>query len=80
MTSTLRGWREWGWGWQGKNEMLSDLDGGGSKCTGRPIFSFFLLKKIGFAPWPETMLGQASTFYWQEIFLMSLTSDSEAIL
>ena len=42
MTSTLRGWGGWGWGKKRKNEMLSDLDGGGSKCTGRPIFSFFI--------------------------------------
>ena len=30
-----------------KNEMLSDVGGGGSERSGRPIF-IFLLKKIGF--------------------------------
>ena len=32
---------------------------GGSECSGRPIF--FLLKKIGFAPWPDIMLSQTLT-------------------
>ena len=31
---------------------------GCSKCPGRPPFIFFLLKKIGFAPWPDIMLSQ----------------------
>ena len=26
---------------------------GVSECSGRPIFILFLLKKIGFAPWPD---------------------------
>ena len=42
--------------------MLSDLGGGGSKCSGRPI-SIFLLKKIGFAPWPDVMLRQTLIYY-----------------
>ena len=37
---------------------------------------FYLFKKIGFAPWPNIML---IIYYWQEIFLLNLTSDSEAI-
>ena len=44
--------------------------GGGSKCSGSPIF-IFLLKEIGFAPWPDIMLNQTLTYYWQEIFLLT---------
>ena len=43
-------------------------------------FLFFLLKKIGFAPWLSIMLSQTLIYYWQEIFTFTLTSDSEAIL
>ena len=43
---------------------------GDSKCTARPIF-IFLLKKIGFAPWPDIMLSQ-TIYYWQELFLLTL--------
>ena len=39
----------------------------------------FLLKQIGFAPWPDIMLSQ-TIYYWQEIFLVGLESHSEAIL
>ena len=38
---------------------------------------FFLSKKIRFMPRPDIML---IIYYWQEIFLLTLTSDSEAIL
>ena len=41
---------------------------------------FFLLKKSGFASWPEIMLIQTVWYYWQEIFLLALVLDSEAIL
>ena len=30
-------------GWGGKNEMLSDVGGGGSECSGRPIFNVTLI-------------------------------------
>ena len=36
--------------------------GGERGCIGRPIF-IFLLKKIGFAPWPDIMLSQLLTRY-----------------
>ena len=39
--------------------------------------SIFWLKKTGFEPWPDIML---IICYWQEIFLLPLTSDSETIL
>ena len=38
---------------------------------------FVLLKKIEFAPWTDILL---IIYYWQEIFLLTMTSDSEAIL
>ena len=51
MTSTLGeegGWQEeGGTGWYGKSELLSDV---GGKGLGLPIFIFYLLKKIEFAP------------------------------
>ena len=63
-----------------KNKMLLDIEKWGvSKCSGRPIVTF-LLKKIGFALWPEIMLSQKLIYYWQEIFFLTLTLDSEAIL
>ena len=40
-------------------------------------FFFFWLKKTGFEPWPW---NHAKIYYWQEIFLLPLTSDSETIL
>ena len=49
---------------------------GDSACSQIQIF-IFLLKKIIIAPWPNIML---IIYYWQEIFLEILTSDSEAIL
>ena len=39
MTPTLRR-KGRGGGGEGTNEMLSDVGGGGSKCSGRPIFFF----------------------------------------
>ena len=52
MTFTLRGL---GGKAKSKNEMLSDVGGrggggGARKYSGRPIFIYFLLKKIGFVP------------------------------
>ena len=44
------------------------------------ILFFLLLKKIGFAPWADIMLSQTLIYHWQEIFVLTLTLDSEAIL
>ena len=52
---------------------------GVSKCSERPVFAF-LLKKIGYVPWPDIMLSQTLIHYWQKIFLLILTSDSDAIV
>ena len=41
---------------------------------------FFLLQNIGFARWPDIILSQTLIYYWQEIFVLALTSDSEVIL
>ena len=49
---------------------------GVSECSGRPMF-LFIIKKNEFAPQPDIML---IIYYWQEIFLLTLTPDSEAIL
>ena len=68
---------------EGKNEKVSDVGGGGSKCSGSSFFILFYfifnfkVKKIGFAPWPDIML---TLYYWQEIFHLALMSDREAIL
>ena len=72
VTYTLRGMGMGG----GKNEMLSDVGGEGLASILDVQSLFFSLKKIGFAAWPDIML----IYYWQEIFLLTLTSDSEAIL
>ena len=68
---------------------------GCSKCSGRPIFNFFILKKIELKfsiywrnPWWKTssfvqwdmLLSQTLIYYWQEIFLLILVPESEAIL
>ena len=68
-------------GYERKNEVLLDVGrlGRSSECSGCQIFTF-LLKKLGFAPWPGIMLSQTLIYYWQEIFLLNLMSDSEAIL
>ena len=68
--------------------MLSDVRGGGvGGGGGGGLVSvvdvkslFFLLKKTGFVPWPDTMLSQTLIYHWQEIFHLTLTSDSEVIL
>ena len=57
---------------------LSEGEAGKAKI--RCYSTYFLLKKIGSAPWPDIMLNQTLTYYWQEIFILTLTSDSEAIL
>ena len=44
---------------------------GGSKSSERQII---------FASLPEIMLTQTLIYYWQEIFLFTVVSDSEAIL
>ena len=49
--------------------MLLDVVGGGRECSRRPVF-IFLLKKIGFAPWPGIMMSQTLVYYWKEIFLI----------
>ena len=49
--------------------MLLDVVGGGRECSKRPVF-IFLLKKIGFAPWPGIMMSQTLVYYWKEIFLI----------
>ena len=36
---------------------------------------FLLLKKIGFAPWPDIMLTETLLYYWQETFLLTLPID-----
>ena len=56
--------------------MLSDV---GGKGLGLPIFIFYLLKKIEFASWPDIIVSQILICYWLEMFLLILTSDSEAI-
>ena len=48
--------------------------GSGLKVIGEFVF---LLKKIGFALWPDIKL---IIYSWQEIFLLTLTSDNETIL
>ena len=59
--------------------MLSDVGGGGLASV-LDVQSLFLLKKIGFAEWQDIMLSQTLIYYWQEIFLLTLTSNSEVIL
>ena len=67
-----------------KNEMLSNAGGkgrGGELESVMDVQSlFFLLKKIGFAPWLDIRLSQTLIYYWQEIFLLTLTLGSEVIL
>ena len=63
----------------GNNEMLSDIGGGGLVSVLDVQALFFLLKKTRFAPWPDIM-SQTLIYYWQEIFHLTLTSDSEVIL
>ena len=62
-----------------KNKMLLDVGSGGLASV-LDVQLFFLLKKIAFATWLEIMLSQISIYYWQEIFFLTLTSDSEVIL
>ena len=61
--------------------MTSTLRGGGrvSKCSGRPIFIFFI-KENYICVIPDIMLSQTLIYNWDEIFLLTLTSDSEPIL
>ena len=49
---------------------------GVSECSERPIVVFFLLKKNGFVPRPGIMLSQTLIYYGQEIFLLTLMSNS----
>ena len=56
--------------------MLLDVRGWDLASVQDVLSLFFLLKKIEFAPWPDIML---IIYYWLEIFLLTLTSDSEAI-
>ena len=59
---------------QGKNEILSDVgEWGRGVASVLDVQSlFFLLQKIGFAPWPDIMLSQTLIYYWQEIFLLTV--------
>ena len=61
--------------------MLSDVEGGAEGVTSvLDVQSlFFLIKKIGFAPWPNIMLSQ-TIFYWKEIFLFTLTSGNPLLI
>ena len=60
---------------------VCDVGDGGGKAYSLDVQSLFLLlKKIEFAPWPALMLSQTLICYWQEIFLLTHVSDSEAIL
>ena len=61
--------------------MTSTLRGGGrvNKCSGRPIFIFFIKEKY-ICVIPDIMLSQTLIYNWDEIFLLTLTSDSEPIL
>ena len=78
MTSTLRGVG-------GKTKMICyrTLGGGGlANVLDVQSLFFFLIKKIGFAPWLDIMLSppwldimiQTLMCYWQEIFLLVLMS------
>ena len=84
MTSTLRGVKQ-GVGWWSKQENMrwyrtNGVGGGGGLANILPNIYFFLLKKIGFVLWPDIVLSQKLTHYWQEIFLLTLTLDSDTIL
>ena len=58
-------------------EMLSEVGGWEvSECFGRPIIIFFI-KENWICAMTRHML---ITYYWKEIFLLTLTSDSEGIL
>ena len=73
-------WRpDWGWG-RGIRQKQDDIG-----CRGWGVANvqdaqslFFLLKKIGFAPWPDIILSQRLIYYWQEIFLLTLVSDRKS--
>ena len=49
-----------GLGVEQKWDAIGPGGGGFSKFSGHPMLTF-LLKKIGFAPWPDTMLSQTLT-------------------
>ena len=69
-----------GWGRQNWDVIGRMGVGGVRECFRCPIL-IFILKKIGFVPWPSIMLSQTLIYYWQEIFFtFTLTLDSEAIL
>ena len=75
ITSTLRRRR---WGGRCKNEMLSDVGGGGLASV-LDIQSFFI-KENWICATTRHHAQQNVDIYWQEIFLLTLTSDSGAIL
>ena len=50
LTSTLRQGGRGGHGVRQKCDVIGRRRVEDSKCSGRPTFKFFLLKKIGFAP------------------------------
>ena len=53
---------------------------GDSKCSGRPIFIFFYKKKNWICGMTRHHAVSNIIYYWQEIFLLTLASGSEAIL
>ena len=57
---------------QKQNVIGRRVEGDGSKCSARPVF-IFVLKKTGFAPWPDIIRNETLIYYWQIFF-------SEAIL
>ena len=72
-----------GWGGKEVQQKWDDIRHRGwgvSEFSGYPIFIYFLLKEIIFAPWPGIIMSQTLMYYWQKIFLLTLTTDSETIL
>ena len=66
-----------------KSKLLSDVlqtRGGGLASVVEVQSLFSLLKKVRFPPWQHIMLSQTIYYYWQEIFLFTLTFENEAIL
>ena len=54
----------------GKNEVLSDVGGGGLASVLDVQSLFFLLKKIEFAPWPDIMHNNI-IYYWHNNILLA---------
>ena len=75
MKSTLMGYGVGG-GWQKWDVIRHRVWGVASVLDIQSLF--FLSKKIAFAPWPDIMLSQI-IYFWEEISLFTLVSDSEVI-